>query len=312
MTEIFVVGNVNLDLIMGSQKPWPAVGTEVILPHMEWRPGGAAGNVALALKALDASFQLIAASGQDALGVWLQDSFKDIPGKIWSFDTNTALTVGIVHPDNERTFFSHLGHLEAFKLEHVLACLETAKPSDVLLLLGVFVLPKLRAQYLELLIEARKRSMVIVLDTGWASEGWAVCQDEANAWLPYCDHLLINEIEAMNWGAQIDFETSCTALQQKMPENAVLVVKQGSSGASWHQADFVGRCAAPKVKVVDTIGAGDTFNAGYLSKLVLGEPLENCVKTGIATASLAVSTFPRVYTIAQAQLQQTSQLELQH
>jgi ribokinase len=312
MTQIFVVGNVNLDLIMGSQKPWPTVGTEVILPHMEWRPGGAAGNAALALKALGASFQLIAASGQDALGAWLQDSFKDIPGKIWSFQTNTALTVGIVHPDGERTFFSHLGHLEAFKLEHVVSCLETAKPGDVLLLLGVFVLPRLRAQFLELLIEARRRSLVIVLDTGWATEGWAVCHDEANAWLPYCDHLLINEIETFNWGAQIDFESSCKALQDKMPKNAVLVVKQGSSGASWYQADSFGHCPAPKVKVVDTIGAGDTFNAGYLSKLVLGEPLETCVKTGIATASLAVSTFPRVYTLAEVRMQQTPQLEFQH
>lgn len=311
MTEIFVVGNVNLDLIMGSQTPWPTVGTEVILPHMQWRPGGAAGNVALALKALGASFQLIAASGQDVLGVWLKDSFKDIPGKIWSLQTNTALTVGIVHPNNERTFFSHLGHLTAFELEHVLPCLETGKPGDVLLLLGVFVMPGLRSRLLELLIEARRRSLVIVLDTGWATEGWAVCHDEANKWLPYCDHLLINEIEALNWGAQIDFETSCAALKQKMPENAVLVVKRGSSGASWFQADSFGHCAAPKVKVVDTIGAGDTFNAGYLSKLVHGEPLETCVKTGIATASLAVSTFPRVYTVVEAQLQQTAQLEIQ-
>jgi sugar/nucleoside kinase (ribokinase family) len=47
------------------------------------------------------------------------------------------------------------------------------------------------------------------------------------------------------------------------------------------------------VKVIDTIGAGDAFNAGYLFGHAMGRDLPACLQLGVATASTAISTSPR-------------------
>ncbi len=49
---LYVVGNINVDVIMGTLDSWPQRGTEVMLQHSELRPGGSAGNCALALEAM--------------------------------------------------------------------------------------------------------------------------------------------------------------------------------------------------------------------------------------------------------------------
>ena len=55
------------------------------------------------------------------------------------------------------------------------------------------------------------------------------------------------------------------------------------------------RVAAPKVKVVDTIGAGDVFNAAFLAALADDFPLADCLAAGTTVASRAISTLPRNY-----------------
>ena len=50
-----VIGNVNVDLILGPAAPWPKAGTEIIVDHDELRVGGAAGNSALAWEGARAS-----------------------------------------------------------------------------------------------------------------------------------------------------------------------------------------------------------------------------------------------------------------
>ena len=58
---------------------------------------------------------------------------------------------------------------------------------------------------------------------------------------------------------------------------------------------MVARAAAPRVAVVDTIGAGDVFNAAFLAALAEGAPLTGCLAAGTQVASRAISTSPRNY-----------------
>ncbi len=81
-----------------------------------------------------------------------------------------------------------------------------------------------------------------------------------------------------------------------MPEGAIVVVKRGPAGAIVLDADgALHEAAAPEVDVIDTIGAGDVFNAGFLAALAQGSPLPACLEAGVAIASRAISTFPRHY-----------------
>lgn len=61
---LYVVGNINVDLIMGTLDHWPQRGTEVMMNHSELRPGGSAGNCALALEAMQVRHRAVANQGR--------------------------------------------------------------------------------------------------------------------------------------------------------------------------------------------------------------------------------------------------------
>ncbi len=294
--EILVIGNVSIDLIMGPQQPWPTTGTEVILEHAELRAGGAAGNVALALQALGVSSRLVTNAGNDVMGAWLKSAFAHVPTRWVLTESPTSITVGITHPDGERTFFTHLGHLEHLRLQHITEALKRVQQGDMIVLMGSFLTPTLRLEYPTLLETARLLGASVVLDPGWPPEGWTdAVRKEVRGWLSSTQHLLINEVEALGLSDGQDLDAAADLIRSELPANATLVIKCGPRGARvWH-GDETHDVPAPAVNVVDTIGAGDTFNAGYLSGVVAGDATLVCVRKGIQTASLAVSTHPRQY-----------------
>ncbi len=107
MRPLAVAGNVNVDLIMGTLPPWPTPGTEVFVDHDEMRAGGAAGNVALAWRALALHFQVAGNLGNDQFGRFLRTTFVGIPRALASgVDARTTISVGLTHPDGERTFIT--------------------------------------------------------------------------------------------------------------------------------------------------------------------------------------------------------------
>ena len=126
MRPLAVIGNVNVDLILGPAAPWPKAGTEIIVDHDELRVGGAAGNSALAWQALGVEFEISANIGSDQFGRWLSEAFGHRSDKWPVRPEKTTLSVGITHPDGERTFFTTRGHLPRFSLADVFAVLDGA------------------------------------------------------------------------------------------------------------------------------------------------------------------------------------------
>jgi sugar/nucleoside kinase (ribokinase family) len=283
---IYVVGNVNVDLILGVLDRWPPIGTETVLPRSELRAGGQAGNAGLALAALGARHGVVANIGADALGRWLLDAFPNSSAAWTRCPSATTITVGIVHPGGERTFFV-LDQLP-----------ERAAAGDIVLLCGVFLSPLLVDGGRELLARLRERGFAVALDTGWPNAGWASLRAAVESWLPFIDHVLLNELETTGLAGTDDLMAAVAWLRERMRPGTSLIVKCGPHGAqAWRGAEHLS-CAAPAVEVVDTIGAGDVFNAGYLHGLAGGRNLETAVRQAVAAASAAISTSPRRYTSA--------------
>ncbi|PNY79647.1 carbohydrate kinase family protein [Deinococcus koreensis] len=293
--HIIVAGNVNVDLILGPQTPWPTPGTEAVVPHHDLRPGGAAGNTALALQALGAPSTLVASRGSGPLGDWLQAAFSGIPARWTRSERPTAISVGLTHPDGERTFFTHLGHLEDDGAGPVLGEIALAPAGSLLLLVGTFLSPELRRAQAGILAAAHAHGLRTALDPGWPPEGWTpAVRAEVAGWLPACDHLLVNAAEAQGLSGRTGDEAA-DWLRGQLPLTATLVIKRGPDGAvAWRETEH-GQVSAPPVRVVDTIGAGDTFNAAYLWSVLQGRTLEACLERGVQAASAAVSSSPRRY-----------------
>jgi sugar/nucleoside kinase (ribokinase family) len=295
MPTIYVTGNVNVDLIMGRVAEWPRFGTEIVLPHSETRIGGAAGNTALALQELGAKHRLIASVGDDIFGRWLQSGFTSADWVVAK--TETTISVGIVNPSGERTFLTSQGHLSVYAVDDVLSLLPMrAAPGDILLLEGCFLSPPLLGDYERLVDEAKSRGFVLGLDTGWPPQGWeAELRRRTLGWLARLDHLIINEFEVIGLSGVEAQDAAAAALRKALPSSATLVVKRGPLGASGYRDGQAIDVPAPKVDVIDTIGAGDVFDAGYLAAIVAGADLEAALGAGIAAASTAISTAPRRY-----------------
>ncbi|KXF75553.1 carbohydrate kinase [Paramesorhizobium deserti] len=298
MHPLAVVGNVNVDLIMGPATPWPTPGTEIIVDHDELRVGGAAGNSALVWSALGLDYQFAANIGSDQFGIWLREAFAPHSAAWPVAPVGTTLSIGITHPGGERTFFTTRGHLPALDWPQVRAMLNwEALAGGTLLVCGSFLTDALTTQYDALFNLADAHDIRVALDTGWPLDGWtdANCEAARN-WLSRSACLLLNEVEATALSGKASPEEAASMLRSLMPAGALVIVKRGPAGALGLDAD--GRqwqAPAPDVSVIDTIGAGDVFNAAFLAAHALGKPLGESLTYGVHIASTAISTLPRRY-----------------
>ncbi|MBY3594319.1 PfkB family carbohydrate kinase [Rhizobium bangladeshense] len=298
MRPLAVVGNVNVDLILGPAAPWPKAGTEIIVDHDELRVGGSAGNSALAWQALGVEFEIAANIGSDQFGRWLAEAFGRRSEKWPVRPEQTTLSVGITHPDGERTFFTTRGHLPRFGLADVFAVVDGARlRGGYALLCGGFLTDDLTRQYEAFFDWAESHDITVALDTGWPLDGWTEqnCAS-TRAWLSRSGIALFNEVESTTLAGVADPIEAARHISSHMPDGAIVVVKRGPDGAIAIGPDGqLVSVAAPVVAVVDTIGAGDVFNAAFLAALAKDEPLLSCLRAGTEVASRAISTIPRSY-----------------
>ena len=288
---ITVIGDIGIDLVMGPLDAWPEIGTETLMPRSEMRAGGSAGNVALALKSLGTPVRLISAIGNDPLGQWLAGQLDGIDAELSVIDATTSISVGVLHENGERNFFTTRGHLE----RQTWTPPPPVKPGDIALLTGAFLLPLLRSNYQPIMQQLRGLGYAIAIDTGWPSEGFTSgVIAEVRTWLALADHVLLNELEITRLAGNDDLSTAMATLSALMPVNATLVAKIGKDGAiAWRGKEKAVARPLFLEAVFDTIGAGDAFNAGYLSAVAQGMDLTVALSAGCETATRIIAQFPR-------------------
>ena len=71
--SVHVVGNVQMDVLASPVTAMPKPGGDDIIDRIAVRPAGAAGNVSLALAALEVEHRLFGAVGDDQAGIWVAD-----------------------------------------------------------------------------------------------------------------------------------------------------------------------------------------------------------------------------------------------
>ena len=292
--QLTVIGDVCVDLVMGPIEPWPTVGTEILVERTDLRPGGSAANCALAMRHLGSGCRLVSQTGNDAFGEWLGSRLDGFGSNLTTCEEPTSITTGIVHSCGERTLFTTKGHLEQLSWDDIRSNILSASQGDIVLLTGVFLLPKLRARYGDIISELRELGYQIALDTGWPVDGWTqAVRRQVLSWIGSCDHVLLNEVEVLSLADQADLEQAMTSIAQMLKPGATLVAKVGPRGAFGLQDARLLATPAPQVTPFDTIGAGDSFNAGYLWARLGGQDLQSALAAGCETASHIISRFPR-------------------
>jgi sugar/nucleoside kinase (ribokinase family) len=142
-----------------------------------------------------------------------------------------------------------------------------------------FLQTGLRPAMTDIFRRAKALGLTLSLDTNWdPDEAWDV---DAPNLLPHVDVLMPNEQEARYLSGQASVEAAIAYFQaQGIP---LVTVKSGADGAAVYAADSVlTRQVAPAEPGGDSVGAGDSFDAGFLAGWLRGLPLGDCLDMACA------------------------------
>jgi ribokinase len=269
--DVLVVGDANPDLLLTGDTV-PRFGqVEQLLDSADLVLGGSAAIVAAGLARLGVRTALVAVVGADQFGSFVLDRLRergvDTTAIVTRDDLPTGLSVVLANP-GDRAILTLPGTIPRLDAATVRAAVERLGPRHVHLA-SYFLQPSLAADVPALLAWLRARGVTTSLDTNWdPAESWDSLADV----LPNVSVFLPNEEEALAVAGAIADRTVGTLDEAGAVLSALgcrVVVKAGAAGGIAYEGARRS-AAAPGlvVEVVDTTGAGDSFDAGYLAALL--------------------------------------------
>jgi sugar/nucleoside kinase (ribokinase family) len=278
--DLLVVGDANPDVLLAGAPPIPPYGqAETLVASGTLALGGSAAIAAHGAARLGLSTALAATVGRDAAGDFVLDTLTsagvDISAVTRHAGLPTALTVCLGGPDGDRAILTAPGCLPAFDPEELPRARHVHAAS-------YFLQPKLATRLPALFQTARADGSTTSLDTN---------HDPARAWqlapglLEACDHVLPNEAEALALTGTSTVEDALAAFIKAGVGTPV--VKLGRDGATARSGSRIHTARLTPLEPVDTVGAGDSFDAGFLAALLNGEDLDQALAVGCACGGLS-------------------------
>ncbi|MEM7738355.1 MAG: sugar kinase [Deinococcota bacterium] len=295
--DLVIVGEINPDLILRGTDLRPAFGqAEKLVDHADLTIGSSAVITACGAAKLGLKTAFVGVVGDDIFGRFMLTSMqeKNVDTSYCITDATQATGFSIILSEPaDRAILTYAGSISSLHYEDInLNLFEDAKHVH---LSSYFLLDALRPHVPKLFKSAKAKGLTTSLDTNWdPRETW---DDGLNDVLDYTDVFLPNQAEALQISKQTTLEAAVNILATRV---STLAVKLGAEGGLVQQDVTKYRSAVFPVDLVDTTGAGDSFNAGFLYGTLQSWPLELSLQFACACGSL--STRAAGGTSAQASL----------
>ncbi|WP_421381891.1 ribokinase [Bacillus salacetis] len=269
---ITVLGSINMDLVTSTDKD-PDWGETVIGSQFHTNFGGKGANQAVAAAKLGAKVQMIGAVGNDAFG---QDYLEHL--KQYGIKTEHIQTI-----QNERTGVAAITlHNEENKIIVVPGANAHVTPEVVEKHKEAIQQSEWLLLQLEIPAESVNKAIEIAHATGTkVILNPAPFQPIPQTWIEKLTYLTPNESEANQLLKQ--YSGNKFNLQDK------LIITKGEKGVTFYQNEQENHIPAPKVKAVDTTGAGDTFNGALTTALAEGTTLKEACEFASKAAAISVT-----------------------
>jgi sugar/nucleoside kinase (ribokinase family) len=284
--DVTVVGELNLDLILYGLPAQLEPERELMADGLALTLGSSSAIFAHNLAVMGSKVGFISRLGADPLGeIALTrlaaggvdvSQVRKVPGP-----TGTGLTV-ILPRAGGRNILTYPGTMKEMCFEDLnLDYLAGAKHFH---LSSFFLHRALRPRIPELFRLMKQRGLSTSLDTNDDPEDrW---DDDLFEVLKFVDVFLPNEREAKRTARTDNLEAAVDALKRRVP---VVAVKLGAQGAMACGPAGSVRCAARTVEAIDAVGAGDSFDAGFIHAYVHGADLAECLAQGNAAGAFSTT-----------------------
>lgn len=283
--DVTIAGELNLDLILYGLPEQLLPERELIADRMMLTLGSSSGIVAHNLASLGSCVGFQSRVGADQLGRMslerLKQSGVDVSkvGRV-SGETATGLTV-ILHHQNWRNILTYMGTISELRWEDLdLDYLADARHFH---LSSYYMQRELRPRIPELFRFLKSKGLTISLDTNDdPDDEW----EDIHELLGLVDVFLPNEREACKAAGAENLAEAVAELSKLVP---MLVVKTGPKGALARRGSEQFTSAPVSVVPVDTVGAGDSFDAGFLHEYLRGSDIATCLASGNRAGALSTT-----------------------
>jgi sugar/nucleoside kinase (ribokinase family) len=283
MKKVLVAGELNVDIILQGYQAFPTPGKEVLVDDFVMVLGSASAICAMGLARLGDPVSFLGKVGDDPWGQYCLDALRgrgiDISRVVSDPALKTGVTVAITSP-KDRALVSFLGSINALTPEGLPS--EAMAGFDHLHISSFFLQDRLAPGCAEVFARARGAGLTTSLDPGFdPSERW---DSGLRAALEHVDVFFPNEVELSGLSR---CEDPAEGLKRLDNGRTLVVAKLGAGGALVLDRGRPLHVPAFKVAPLDTTGAGDSFDSGFLHAWLRGAPLPDCLRLGAACGALS-------------------------
>jgi sugar/nucleoside kinase (ribokinase family) len=272
--DVCVVGEINPDLILYGLPKEIKPEQETLVQGFRLTLGSSSAIFAHNLAVLGTHVGIVSKIGDDPFGKmaagWLEAGGVDVTHVSVAKATATGLSVILAQP-HERFILTYPGTM--FELSYRDLDFDYILSARHLHLSSFFLHRALRPQIPELFRRAKAQGLTTSLDTNDDPEDrWG---DDLQQVLKFVDIFFPNEREAKKISRTEDLTQAIAKLSQTLP---LVVVKLGPQGALARKSAQEWRAPQLPMKVIDVVGAGDSFDAGFIHRFLEGASVEECLK----------------------------------
>lgn len=281
--DVLTFGDICVDLILSGRDVVPEFGqTEKLIEEYSLELGGSCCIFASQTAKLGLRTALVGKVGKDQFGEFVMNTFRDVgietDNIIIAEKEKTGISIAL-NKGHDRAILTYNGTIDALEKGDIDEGL--LKRTRHLHIGSYFLMKKLQPYYPEIIRRIKSYGATVSLDTNWDPENrW-----ECGLWnvIPLVDMIFLNENEALGITKCNDLTAAVEKLRKYVP---LVVIKRGADGAQLFSDEGCYDSVAISGSVADTVGAGDSFDGGFVYGFLTGRSGKESTDIGCICGSL--------------------------
>jgi len=287
MNKVTVIGDVNIDLLLSPIENYPKKDLQEKIPWLKIEVGGGAAHVSLTLSKLGIRTRLIGLVGKDIFGKFILEKMREfgVESRLRIARMETGISIGINFKDGSRSLLTYRGTNSLFSIKDF--DLHEIK-GEILFLSGYGLLENFRKDIVKVLKFAKNNGMITCMDP------------DVKSYKKFDNSEIKNVLKLVDFffpdleeGKVITGEKDKIKIVEKLLKLGckTVALKLGKEGCIVGDKNNFLILGAIKTNVINSTGAGDFFNAGFVFGYMKHKELESAGTFGNAVAAYAISRF---------------------